>query len=238
MKTGIIVSIRRYMLTGVITLVPLLATWFIFDLLLGGLQQVGQPVIKSMAVGIRPFSPVVAEWLLDTWFQPVMAILIVLIGLYILGFIATLVVGRQMLDWLDMMMQRIPLVQSIYGAVKKLMNALQTKPDGVQRVVLIEFPTSEMKTVGLVTCTFNDTDTGRPLAAVYVPTTPNPTSGYLEIVPQEKLTSTDWTVDEAMTFIMSGGVVAPDRINFDHSSSNPPPEQKAKMPPEIFDPKG
>jgi len=60
--------------------------------------------------------------------------------------------------------------------------------------------------------------TGRELAAVYVPTTPNPTSGYLEIVPLEKITPTDWTVDQAMSFIISGGAVAPDTIPFD-----PPP---------------
>ena len=52
--------------------------------------------------------------------------------------------------------------------------------------------------------------------AVYVPTTPNPTSGYLEIVPLERVTSTDWTLDEAMAFIMSGGAVAPDTMNYDH----------------------
>mgnify|MGYP001548759333 CR=1 FL=1 len=56
--------------------------------------------------------------------------------------------------------------------------------------------------------------TGRELAAVYVPTTPNPTSGYLEIVPVEKITPTDWTVDQAMSFIISGGAVAPDTIPF------------------------
>jgi uncharacterized membrane protein len=56
--------------------------------------------------------------------------------------------------------------------------------------------------------------TGRELAAVYVPTTPNPTSGYLEIVPVEKMTPTDWTVDQAMSFIISGGAVSPDSIPF------------------------
>jgi len=56
---------------------------------------------------------------------------------------------------------------------------------------------------------------GRELAAVYVPTTPNPTSGYLEIVPVERITPTDWTVDQAMSFIISGGAVAPESIPWD-----------------------
>ncbi len=72
-----------------------------------------------------------------------------------------------------------------------------------------------MKTIGLVTRTLTDEDTGRELAAVYVPTTPNPTSGYLEIVPVENVTSTNWTVNEAMTFIVSGGAVAPERMHYD-----------------------
>jgi len=72
-----------------------------------------------------------------------------------------------------------------------------------------------MKTVGLVTRVLTDSSSGRELAAVYVPTTPNPTSGYLEIVPLDQVTSTDWTLDEAMAFIMSGGAVAPDTMHYD-----------------------
>jgi uncharacterized membrane protein len=71
-----------------------------------------------------------------------------------------------------------------------------------------------MKCVGFVTRIVREQGTGRELAAVYVPTTPNPTSGYLEIVPVESLTPTDWTVDEAMTFIISGGAVSPDTMPF------------------------
>jgi uncharacterized membrane protein len=82
-------------------------------------------------------------------------------------------------------------------------------------VVLIEFPSKDMKTVGFVTRILTDDNTGRQLAAVYVPTTPNPTSGYLEIVPVENLISTNWTIDEAMTFIVSGGAIAPHNINYD-----------------------
>ena len=75
----------------------------------------------------------------------------------------------------------------------QLLDILQTQPDGTQRVVLIDFPHKEMKSVGFVTRVIHEQGTGRELAAVYVPTTPNPTSGYLEIVPVELLTPTDWT---------------------------------------------
>ena len=69
--------------------------------------------------------------------------------------------------------------------------------------------------MGFVTRVLRDEATGAELAAVYVPTTPNPTSGYLEVVPVDLLTPTDWTVDEAMSFIISGGAVAPDTMPFE-----------------------
>ena len=111
-------------------------------------------------------------------------------------------------------MQRIPLANVIYSSARKLLDILQTKPDGTQRVVLIDFPHDQMKSIGLVTRVMREAGTGRELAAVYVPTTPNPTSGYLEVVPVELLTPTDWTVDQAMSFIISGGASAPDTIPF------------------------
>ncbi|MCK5639144.1 MAG: DUF502 domain-containing protein, partial [Gammaproteobacteria bacterium] len=128
--------------------------------------------------------------------------------------------GKRMLALMDNIINRIPFVQTVYGATKKLLSALQQKPDGVQRVVLIEFPSKEMKAVGFVTRVFTDKDTGQELAAVYVPTTPNPTSGYLEIVPVEAIVSTNWSMDEAMAFIISGGAVAPKEINYSKSVDN------------------
>ena len=139
--------------------------------------------------------------------------------LYGLGVLARHVVGKRLIYFFEQMIDRIPFVKSVYGAVKKLLVVLQEKPgNDVQRVVLINFPSEEMKTVGLVTRTFTDAVTGRELAAVYVPTTPNPTSGYLEVVPVDRLISTDWELDEAMSFIMSGGAIAPDHIYYDQSA--------------------
>ena len=71
-----------------------------------------------------------------------------------------------------------------------------------------------MKTVGFVTRSMTDMKTGKKLVAVYVPTTPNPTNGYLEIVPVEHVVSTDWSVDEAMNFIISGGAVGPEEVDY------------------------
>jgi uncharacterized membrane protein len=137
-----------------------------------------------------------------------------LVSLYLVGWFVSRVVGRRLLNAFESTVDRLPMIQNVYGLVKKLISALQKKPDKVQRVVLIEFPSPEMKTVGFVTRTMRDRETGEELAAVYVPTTPNPTSGYLEIVPVCKLVSTDWNIDEAMNFIISGGAVAPDQVPY------------------------
>ena len=126
------------------------------------------------------------------------------------GWLSRRVVGKRMLELFEHTLERVPLAKTIYGGTKQLLEALQTKPDGTQRVVLIDFPSPEMKTIGLVTRVLKDARTGEEVAAVYVPTTPNPTSGYLEIVPVDRLIATDWSVDQAMAFVLSVGAVAPD----------------------------
>jgi len=88
---------------------------------------------------------------------------------------------------------------------------------------LIEFPSPDMKTIGLVTRIFTDADTGEEIAAVYVPTTPNPTSGYMELVPTSRLVMLDWTINEAMTFIVSGGAAAPAKLHYSRGVRVPAP---------------
>ena len=205
---------KRYLISGLLAVIPLGITWLLFDFIFNQLARFGLPLVRVIARDIRDDAPDIAKLLLELWFQELLAVLIVLLGLYLLGWVTNKVIGRRIFSALERLVDRLPLVKSIYGAVKRLVSVLQTKPDGVQRVVLIEFPHSEMKCIGLVTRTLTDDTTGKELAAVYVPTTPNPTSGYLEIVPVDRIVSTDWTVDEAMNFLISGGAIAPDHIPF------------------------
>jgi uncharacterized membrane protein len=211
------VRLRQYLITGVLVVLPLWITWLVFKFLLGIVSSAGGPWVEAAAHALADSAPGVSRWLLEPWVRKLSAVALVLVGLYGLGWAATRVVGRELLAWFDRLMARIPLVQTIYGSAKKLLAALEQKPERVQRVVLIEFPSAEMKTVGLVTRTLRDVDTGEELAAVYVPTTPNPTSGYLEIVPLAKVISTDWTLDEAMSFIISGGAAGPEKMNYSRS---------------------
>ena len=206
-------SLQKLFLTGLLTLLPIWLTWvvvkFVFVLLSDTSTPLIQPVLQSYAAS----NPQLA-WLVQPWVQTVIALLATVAVILLSGVMARRVIGQRVLRWFESLIQRIPLASTIYGSARQLLDILQTKPDGTQRVVLIDFPHNEMKTLGFVTKVMREQGTGRELAAVYVPTTPNPTSGYLEIVPMEKITPTDWTVDQAMSFIISGGAVSPDTIPF------------------------
>lgn len=212
-------TLKRYFLTGLVSIIPLWITWLVLSFLFSMLSGIGSPMVMWIGKQVQPRFPQVAELLESEMTLSIVAVLLVIAFLFLLGWFTTNIIGRRLFQFFEGVFHRIPFVKTIYGSVKKLISVLGDKPKGdVQRVVLINFPTPEMKTVGLVTRTFVDKDTGRQLAAVYVPTTPNPTSGYLEIVPVSNLTSTNWSLDEAMTFIVSGGAIAPDQINFDRSA--------------------
>ena len=206
--------IQRYLLTGLLTVFPIWLTWIVFEFVLRQLSKLGAPVVDGM-VRLAQRMPSAFGLVLDLeWVRFLLAASLTIVFLYVLGWLANRVVGKRVLAGIDSLMSRIPLVQTIYGGTKKLLVALQTKPEGAQRVVLIDFPHRDMKAVGFVTKVIREAGTDRELAAVYVPTTPNPTSGYLEIVPVEQLTLTDWTVDQAMAFIISGGAVSPTHIPY------------------------
>ena len=204
--------VKRYLITGLLTFIPLWVTWAVFKLVLGMLAGIGAPVVAGLLGALALVAPRTAEALNSEWIIFVVALLLTLGALYVLGALANRVIGQRLLSTFDALLARIPVVQTIYGGTKKLMAVLQNKPSGVQRVVLVEFPRHGMKAVGFVTRVMTEDGSGREMAAVFVPTTPNPTGGYLVVVPLNELTPTDWTMDQAMAFIISGGAVAAETL--------------------------
>ncbi|WP_455211989.1 DUF502 domain-containing protein [Kaarinaea lacus] len=213
--------IQRYLIAGVLTVIPIWITWLVFEFFLKQLSNLGRPWVRALSKAAEQYIPGASTWLLAPWFESALAIITTIVFLYVLGLVASRVIGKRAITLFDALINRIPFVTTVYKSTKNLISAIQKKPDKVQRVVLIPFPTPEMKTVGFVTRVLKDKDTGMELAAVYVPTTPNPTSGYLEIVPLSQVISTDWSIDEAMTFVISGGAVAPENINYTKSVNVP-----------------
>lgn len=212
--------IKRYLITGLLTFVPLWLTWLVFKFVFGLLSEVSAPLVAGLISALGGTWPATGELLGQPWLISLLAFVITVVSLYLVGFAANFVIGRRLIDGMENLIQRIPVVHSIYGGTKKLMAVLQNKPSGTQRVVLINFPSPEMKSIGFVTRVFQDAG-GRELAAVYVPTTPNPTGGYLEIIPVEQLTATDWSVDQAMAFLLSAGAVGADTLPFTGKWNSP-----------------
>jgi uncharacterized membrane protein len=206
-------SLQRLFLTGLLTLLPLWLTWVVVKFVFVLLSDISRPLIEPLLHNLAASSPALG-WVVQPWVLTALGLLATLVVILLSGVMARRVFGQRLLRWFETLIARIPLASTIYGSARKLLDILQTQPDGTQRVVLVDFPHTEMKSVGFVTRVIREHGTGRELAAVYVPTTPNPTSGYLEIVPVEKMTPTDWTVDQAMSFIISGGAVSPDSIPF------------------------
>ena len=207
-------SVQKLFITGLLTLLPIWLTWVVIKFVFVLLSDISKPWVEPLSHRIAATFPQSLGWFSGLWVQNTIAMVATLFVILAVGALTRRVVGQRLLRWFEALIARVPLANVIYTSARKLLDMLETKPGSTQRVVLIDFPHRDMKSVGLVTRVIREEGSGRELAAVYVPTTPNPTSGYLEIVPVELLTPTDWTVDQAMSFIISGGAVAPETMPF------------------------
>ena len=153
-------------------------------------------------------------WFRYTWIQPVMAVLLTLVVLYIVGRITSLVIGRQAFGLFESILERLPFVAKVYTSVRQLLDTMMAKKDASQRVVLIDFPIAGQKSIGFLTRTMTDAASGQPLAAVLVPNAINPTSAFLQILPMDRVIETDLTMEQAMSMVMTGGAVGPETIQY------------------------
>lgn len=199
---------RRLFITGLLTLLPLWLTWVVFKFVFGMLSDSSRPLIGPLLIGLTDNHPGL-KWLTDPWALTAIGVVATVLLILTVGLLAQRVAGQRLLAWFEAAIKRIPLAKTVYGSSRQLLDMMSSPSGSGQRVVLVSFPHPGTKTVGLVTRTLREDATGRPIAAVFVPTTPNPTGGYLLMVPVEELIPTDWTVDQAMTFIISGGAVTP-----------------------------
>lgn len=206
-------NFRGNLLAGLLTIAPLIAVWLVFDFFLDVLSQAGHPLALELTDFLDDRVPSLAPLLESVTVRWLIAVLVALLALYSIGAIASRVIGQRLIHVFERIITRIPLVETIYSASKKLVDVLRQTPDEAQRVVLIEFPHEGLKTLAFVMRVFPDSRTGEELATVFVPTAPNPTTGYLEILPVAKLIPTDIPIDQAMAMILSGGALAPDKIS-------------------------
>lgn len=150
------------------------------------------------------------------WIIPICAVLLTLFMLYMLGLMGASVFGRRVIRIFENIFERVPLVKTIYTSTKQIVMTLGGgQAMEFQRVVLVEFPRPGMKCIAFLTSVMKDLDSGREMATVFISTTPNPTTGYMQIVPLEEVSDTNWSVEEAVKLLMSGGVISPPQVAFD-----------------------
>jgi uncharacterized membrane protein len=206
-------NIRGNLVAGILALAPLVAAWLVFSFLVDVLFDAGAPLAGPIADIIEGWIPQLTPILSNPTVQEIIAVLLALSVIYAVGFVTSRVIGMRLMGYFERVIARIPVVEIVYSAVKKLVNVIQRHPDDASRVVLIEFPHPGARAIGLVMRSFKDAKTGEELAAVLVPTAPNPTTGYLQIVAARNLTPTDMSIDQAMSMIISGGAQVPEHIS-------------------------
>lgn len=190
----IIFHVEATLAAGLLVILPLFITiWilkFIFDLV--------DPVVQDLFINRLPGPH-----------YPGMGVGVMLLLLYVAGWFTTHGLGQRMINGVHWLVERIPGIGSIYSPLRSAMQTLSRSEDHqpYRGVVLVEFPRSGSKSIGLITSYLGEVD-GEEKVAVYVPTTPVPSSGFLIVVPYSDVTFTDMTVDDAMKIIISGGLLA------------------------------
>ena len=216
-------SLQRNILAGLITIAPLFVTYLIFSFLLGILAKAGLPVIWLLAY----FFP--DSRFNEPWIQPVLAVILALVVLYVLGRATSEFAGRKVFELFETALNRLPVVAKIYSSVRQLVDNMTAKKESAQRVVLVEFPIAGQKSIGFLSRTMIDSITGEELAAVLLPNAINPTSAFLQLMPLRNIIETDMSMEQAMSMLLTGGAVGPPALKFYNPGvpapgAEPPPE--------------
>jgi len=200
--------IRRTFLAGLLILIPLFVTYALIAFLFNIFTNVSAPLMRGL---FRIYDLHQSGWAGPL--VPLINFLLTLAVIFLLGLFGTNFLGRRILQALDALILRLPLVKSIYGAVKQMVDTFQGPRRSFQRVVLLQFPSQGLWTMGFVASERRDVMhlTSSPtLLTIYIPTTPNPTTGYLVMVRPEDVVDVDYTVEDAFKFIISSGIVGKD----------------------------
>ncbi|UJW81496.1 DUF502 domain-containing protein [Hydrogenophaga sp. SL48] len=204
-------SLRKWLLAGLLVLVPLIITLWVLDWVVGTLDQ---------TLHILPQS-----WQPDQLFGvhiPGLGVIFALVVVLSIGALASNIIGNRLINWWHALLHRIPVVRSIYSGVKQISDTLfSEKGNAFRKALLVQWPHTGMWTIGFQTGTPSgevlrhlQAQPGRAsehdeFLSVFVPTTPNPTGGYFVVVRRSDCLELQMSVDEALTYIVSMGVIAP-----------------------------
>lgn len=147
------------------------------------------------------------------WHWSLLALALAVVLISGVGLLARYYIGIRMIEWMDAAMMNVPLLNKFYGAIKQVNEAFSGNKNSFKTVVLVEFPREGMHSVGFITSEQHaevQQKTGGKVVAVFIPTTPNPTSGFLVLVPEDKVTKLDMSVADGIKYIVSLGAIAPE----------------------------
>ncbi|HHW07904.1 MAG TPA: DUF502 domain-containing protein [Clostridia bacterium] len=195
-------SIKKYFITGAIAILPLAATVFVLNWLFNVTDDLAVDFV-ALVTGHRIKG---------------LGVLSILILVFLTGLFTANVLGRTLLNYGEALISRVPIVGVIYRTVKQIIEAFSTDKSAFQRVVMLEYPRKGIYALAFVTGTSEGVLTenvpGKErLVNVFLPTTPNPTSGFLLLVPESELIPVDISVEEGIKLIISGGVITPQSVN-------------------------
>ena len=167
--------------------------------------RVSPEVIEQQGLSALP------PWL--QWAIAVLSVLLTILFLYIIGLFTANLVGKRIVSAMEQLVDRVPLVKTVYRASKQILEAFAGDPtQEFHRVALVPFPCMEIRTIGFITKIAKDIDTGEDVCSVFLATTPNPTTGYVLILRRTDLIELDWSVEDAVSVIMSGGAMTPSHV--------------------------
>ena len=192
--------IRNRLISGLLVLVPLGITVFIMSFVLRATVVMMLPLTRVL---LGDFPP---------WVVFALSLFLMICVLYLVGLLTTHVIGRKIIAMSEWIVSQIPFVKTIYNSSKQVVDVFQSRSaTGVRQVALVEFPGPGLRALGFVTGEITLAD-GSQCYKVFIPTTPNPTTGFLQFVQVERIQLLDLSTEEAFRLIMSGGVLAPDTL--------------------------
>jgi uncharacterized membrane protein len=190
-------KLRAYFLAGILVTVPLGLTIWILLWIFNGIDSFLQPIVNQI------FGHTI----------PGVGFGVTVVLIFIVGVIVSNVLGRRFLRYGESWLNRVPIARYLYGGIRQIMQAFAA-PDktGFMEVVLVEFPRKGTRTLGFITNETPD-ESGKKLLNIFIPTSPNPTSGFLQIIEEDQVIRTKLTVDEALRMVVSGGRVSPQEVS-------------------------
>lgn len=215
--------LRTRIVAGLVTVIPIWITYeivrFVFNFAFNTMKSATEPLARKLAEALQKSPDPRISWVLENyedWIVPLLAVGLTLFLLYCLGLFGANVFGSRIIAAIEGVFERLPFIKTVYRSIKQIVLAIGG-PQSMhfQRVVLVEFPGPGMKRVAFLTSVMTDQDTGRKIASIFIPYTPYLTTGYMQLVPLEDVCETNWTVEDAVKWVVSGGIVHPERLPFD-----------------------